>query len=350
MINSKEIGSEFWAVETLNNHELFFLSGRTALDFIIRDILAEHKITLAHIPSFCCHTMLEPFYKNQIPVRFYDVFFENNTLQADIPQTNKNEIFFYIKYFGYNQQDMGNMAAIKESGSIIIEDITHSWLVTDTNNCEKFMPNYSFTSYRKWTGFTGIASAKKHISKFTIPQNASINEEYEALKKESQEKKYTYLQFGKGDKQEFLNGFSNAEDILDTDYVDYIPSFKSLSDFISLDKNYIINKRRENAKILLDGISGLNHIVPMFQDLSADDTPLCVPILVPADIRNELRKYLISQQIYCPVHWPLSSLHATISERSKLIYNSQLSLICDQRYDTHDMERIVNCIQNFFAK
>ena len=63
--------------------------------------------------------------------------------------------------------------------------------------------------------------------------------------------------------------------------------------------------------------------------------------------RDALRSYLLSRDIYCPVHWPLSEQHVGLSERAKEIYAEELSLVCDQRYKDEDMERTVQEIQKF---
>ena len=59
-----------------------------------------------------------------------------------------------------------------------------------------------------------------------------------------------------------------------------------------------------------------------------------------------LRRYLIDKEIYCPVHWPLSSYH-DIDKSSRKIYEDELSLVCDQRYSEVDMQRMVDEIRMF---
>lgn len=54
--------------------------------------------------------------------------------------------------------------------------------------------------------------------------------------------------------------------------------------------------------------------------------------------RDALRKYLIDNGIYCPIHWP-EVMGATIGVRE-----NELSLICDQRYSEGDMQAIVDAI------
>lgn len=344
----REIGSEFWSTETQKQDIRFFLSGRTALDFIIGDILTEGNISAVHMPSLCCHSMVEPFLRNSIPVVFYDVFFEDGVLKCSIPPLQKTDVFFYIKYFGYENQATGDLARIKNSGCTIIEDTTHSWLMDERKSDKSNFADYSFASFRKWTGLVGVASAEKARGKFSVSQQTVFHQEYETLRKQAQSEKQLYLETMTGSKQSFLDKFAAAEDLLDKDYADYMPALESLSALFCLDKGEIIQKRRKNAEVLLNEISDIPNIVPIFKILGNNDVPLCVPILVDKAKRNDLRKHLISNQIYCPVHWPLSSLHETISERATEIYNAQLSLVCDQRYDVEDMKRMAECIRTFF--
>ena len=62
-----------------------------------------------------------------------------------------------------------------------------------------------------------------------------------------------------------------------------------------------------------------------------------------------MRKILIEQKIYCPVHWPLSNLH-NMEERTLSMIDCELSLVCDQRYTEKDMERIIEAINLFWKQ
>ncbi len=64
-------------------------------------------------------------------------------------------------------------------------------------------------------------------------------------------------------------------------------------------------------------------------------------------IEMHLKNFLIEKEIYCPVHWPLSSMHKGISDNAKRIYGEELSLICDQRYCLDDMEREADAVRTF---
>lgn len=344
----REIGSEFWNTKPQNGEMLFFLSGRTALDFIVRDIISERKVKVVYMPSLCCHSMLEPFARHSIPIRFYDVLYRDNRLMAQMPQVTSDDIYFHMNYFGFQEQDMADLSQIRESGCIIIEDSTHSWLSDEVlTRSDEQLWNYRFISYRKWSGFTGIATAQKRES-FSLKPTEKVNAEFLSLRHEAQRIKADYLKGKATDKSAFLQKFAHAESILDKNYSDYVPSYQSIGELLSLDKAYIKESRSQNAQVLISGLSGIEGVVPVFSSVEEYDVPLCVPILVDSGARDRLRKFLISKEIYCPIHWPISDLHNGISDIAKDMYQRELSLVCDQRYSTDDMRRILQCITDFF--
>lgn len=84
--------------------------------------------------------------------------------------------------------------------------------------------------------------------------------------------------------------------------------------------------------------------------MSDNDVPLFVPILVKKGYRDSLRNYLIAHQIYCPVHWPVSEYHREVTKDGRIIYEEELSLVCDQRYSIADMKREIKTIKQFFGE
>ncbi|MEG1781527.1 MAG: hypothetical protein RR242_09510, partial [Clostridium sp.] len=125
----------------------------------------------------------------------------------------------------------------------------------------------------------------------------------------------------------------------------YASTAEDLERIKELDIEFLRKKRRENAKVLLQILSEL----AFFPNLEQNDCPLFVPISVPYGKRDALKQYLITQQIYCPGHWPVSQLH-TLTAQTKFIYESELSIVCDQRYDIEDMKRISNEITTFLKQ
>lgn len=351
---SMEIGSEFWKKDQkyIQANEELFLSGRTALDVIIRDILAEHEVTSALLPSYCCHTMIKPFLLNGISVRFYDVFInEDGMLETKIPEPNKKEIFYDMKYFGSNTilRDGISDLQIQKSWEVVIEDITHSCFHRE----HVFITDYEFTSCRKWMAFDGIAIARKRQGAFRVkPQNWNVNESYCESRNRAFVMKDAYIMGGAVDKEEFLHIFGQAEKQLSKQYENFRPDLNTVIQYYIEMQNLdsIRNARLRNAKLLVDGLKDIPDVTVF---LNTDDPKMCplfVPIMVNPDVRSLLRQYLIEHEIYCPVHWPVSDVHKGISQWAEKIYQGELSLICDQRYGEKDMERILSTVRNFFAK
>lgn len=342
---TREIGSEFWESSPQIGVKEYFLSGRTALEFIIRDILESHSYESVLMPSYCCNTMIEPFVRHGINIRFYDVYCdESEGLSLDLPEYKENEILYYMTYFGFNRINGLEINNLRDKYDVIINDKTHSWL----SGKSLIEEDYSYTSFRKWNGFSGIAEASKRDSSFSLLSENDINEEYISKREEAAGWKELFIKGEIDSKDVFLEMFHDAEELLENDYVGYQPSYRALKELITCDWASVKKRRRKNAELLLDGIRGVPEIKLLFKNMDQEDVPLFVPILVRND-RDALRRFLIENHVYCPVHWPLSSLHQNITARTQDIYEHELSLICDQRYDESDMKRIIVLINKYYS-
>ena len=131
--------------------------------------------------------------------------------------------------------------------------------------------------------------------------------------------------------------YSKAEEILEHAEIESALE-EDVEKAKTLNISYMKDKRRENAKFLMQELGE----ALMFDSLSENDCPLFVPILV--DNRDALRHFLIENKVYCPVHWPVSKYHRLTCQTAG-IYERELSIICDQRYDLSHMEHIVKLIK-----
>ena len=313
-----EIGSEFWDVPVTSiNNNLFnedtawFLSGRSALRAIIQDIKKERNASTVAIPSWCCDSMISPFLIEKLKVFFYPMFAPDD-VKREI--TSKCDIVLVTDYFGY-QSDT------EFSDGIVIRDLTHS--VFNNNHRDA---SYYFGSLRKWCGiYTGGFAVG-------IDGVENTSDEYIALRKEAMQKKKEYIS-GKSSNKEYIDIFNKAEELLDSCLIAGAAD-RDIDIANHVDVELIVNRRRGNAAILLDAFAD----IAVFKEMKQYDCPLFVPIRV--DNRDKLRRYLIEHEIYCPVHWPLTDLHA-INESDMIIYQEELSLVCDQRYSEEDMYRVV---------
>lgn len=141
----------------------------------------------------------------------------------------------------------------------------------------------------------------------------------------------------------YLEIYEEAEDVLDECNLKGVYNAER-ADILAaqtLDIDKIKKKRRENAKELLKSISD----IALFPEISDNDCPLFVPIII--ECRDELM--LIGKGVYCPVHWPISK-HHILTNRTREIYEKELSIVCDQRYSTEDMKKISCLIKEYMEK
>lgn len=344
-----EIGSEFWISDTVNDStdspfwndwrgdKKLYLSGRTALEAIIRDILRKYNIKTAYLPSYCCHTMIEPFLRHGLKVDFYPVVFENGSLHICYDDI-KHDVTLVLDYFGFNGYAPGNLP-----DTIVIRDLTHSLL---SDGIQQQNSDYTFASFRKWYAVAGAAIACKSEGAFLSGECHISNDKYIGLRKRAYALKSAYINGEIADKH-FLDLFNAAEELLEVDYTEYAADNESLNAAAALKRD--AQSRRKNAGMLLNGLLESKLVEPMFPEMREGDVPLFVPVLVNGGLRDALKKYLIDNRIYCPTHWPLSDLH-TVSSDAKRIYEQELSLICDQRYGEEQMKRQLSLIKEFELK
>lgn len=348
MIN--ELGGEFWELETAQEkkpieqkpHKLL-LTGRTSLDYILRDIKLLNNTVVAYLPSYCCHTMIKPFIDNGVEVDFYNIYFENGRFIYDLDFNTKCNIVLIMQYFGFYHEAVGQtIRVLRDNEKIVIEDATHSWF---SESPYSYNSNYIYASFRKWTGLPCGSIAIKQNGQYLFHPPTETNHEYIRLRQVAALTKKLYIEKGFGNKEKYLGLFKQAEELLEHDYSGYCLPEKYSDMLYKMDTRRIIRQRKENAKALIEGlknISGLETIAT-----SKQDVPLFVPIMVLHGQRERLRQYLIKNEIYCPVHWPLSQAHKI---SNKYLYENSLSLVCDQRYSLSDMNRILSVITHFFRK
>lgn len=328
-----EIGSEFW-IDSVPGQLLterdgvYALSGRTAIDLILQDILRKRTVRSVAMPAWCCNSMIAPFVAHGIEVRFQDFGCSEFTYNTDV--------FYLTNYFGYeNTLPVETVKEIKEQGRIILYDRTHSFLMEDASYHE--LANYSFASIRKWMGVVGGAVI---VGLTEIPQLKNCP--YAPIKEMAMRDKYRYMT---GDthikKDEFLAAFGAFGHHLVSDYGNYEMDNLSYTLYKQTDLQAMAQRRKENAAYIHENLKGLKFVY----ELKEGAIPLFVPVLFETkEQRDTVRRKLIEQQIYCPVHWPQPALIPADYKVNDIV-SRELSLICDQRYGINEIKREIETIK-----
>jgi hypothetical protein len=326
-----EIGSEFWFDDDLpqavsERDGSYVLSGRTAIDLILQNIVRRRQVRNVYMPAWCCDSILAPFLAHGTQIKFYDI--------CRTDSTDYTDIFYVTNYFGYeNTVPVETVKKFKEQGSVILYDRTHSFLMENDPYLD--LANYSFASIRKWMGVIGGAVVNG-VGRYELRPCSYLD-----CKEKAMRMKKAFIEGDLSiDKQTFLNLYSKFGHHLAENYQNYEMDDLSYAIYKTEDLSAMRRKRRENAKYLHENLKGVKFI----GELTENAVPLFVPIFFETtEQRNDVRKKLIEAQIYCPIHWPKPTLIPADYEANK-IYETELSLICDQRYNIEDMKRIVTVI------
>lgn len=346
----KEIGSEFeWCNNGIKNSGglsvfsnlgkdiAMTFSGRTAFETVILDI---KKIKKVAFPSYCCKSMIEPFIKYGIEIEFYQVDWNGHFI-SNINENMDCDAIVICNYFGFHvDYPIEILNVLRQRGCIIIEDVTHSMLSLKQKNYDS---DYFVASLRKWGALTcgGICAKENgplNYRPFTKPEKEFTLQKINAMKL-----KENYLfELGHSSintKEEYLNMFKQCNEWLENNYSDLTIDDISRTLIQNWNVSQMRKKRIENAKILYEGLKNIHGISFLFPKEKMD-CPLFVPIVIDESERNEIRKSLKNNNIYCPIHWPVPDKNS-----NSTLYDKEMSLICDQRYTSYDMYRIIDVIK-----
>lgn len=209
---------------------------------------------------------------------------------------------------------------IKKLNAFIIEDAVQS-----IEAIRRFESNALISSFRKWIE-EDIAIV---LSEFTDYDNQTTvgPSAYYSLKKEAEQIKSKWKKtHDKTLEKIYLELFQKAENLL-LDQNIYMKEYSTISQYNWDD---LIATRSKNKEYLLSKLSSMQiEIIPQSE--------LFVVINLNHKQRNNVRKHLADNGIFCPIHW-LDSLDIQKA-------NSLLSLPIDQRYNIVDMQRIAETLK-----
>lgn len=329
----------------------FFLStARGALRLLARAVRI-NKDSEVLLPSYLCKEIIEPFRAEQLNINFYKI---NETLNVDIDDViqkicGNTRALLFINYFGFPQPAINEIKKICKDKIFLIEDLVQSFLTEYKRNTLGFIGDATISSYRKWVPIPdgALLGINNNLLQIDTAQVLPSQKLYVETRLHALKLKGAYLDGAKIPKKSYLNLFSSAEKMLysaPTDMSDF--SRKLLAKF---DFEGIIRQRRKNFRYLLNFLDDLNFTKPLYHDLPDGVCPLGFPIV--AEDRNSLKKLLVKNKIYPPIHWQLlNSINKMEFPVSWDISNHILTLPVDQRYGKKEMQLIVDIINKFEEK
>lgn len=304
-------------------------AGRQALGLVAGE-LAASGVSIVLAPDHYCDSMTEPFDRHGLTVipvpTTFDTLPEPAALAATVDEAPNCAILF-SETFGCAAS--ASLAAVlddaRAEGHAVVVDRTHSFLAPAS-----YVGDYAVASLRKllpipdgaWV--TGLADPPVLGAHREAELFAGLRSQAATLKRQ-------YLDEERDD-EAHRAAFERAEDLLER-LPDTCPmSDASLELLDHLDPKRLRAGRLANAERLTALLEGLP--IRVVNGNGWRNSPSYV-VISTHDV-NSLRNHLISEAIYCPVHWPEPrGLRAGVVWRHDL-----LSLVIDQRYTGDDMERM----------
>lgn len=322
---------------------LYLDTGRSAIYMALLSIIVQGGKREAWLPRYCCKSVLLPFNKLGFKLHFYSLGSDLNS-PCDLPTRLDGETFFFIHYFGRsNRTILDYLEKMKrQQHFFVIEDCVQALL-----NSQVGTHDYVVYSYRK---FFPQPDGALLASNFAIDCESlsSVNEAFVSRRL-----------IGKlirgdadADADQFLNLFGQAEELIDNLVCPRVMSYLSYYLLARTDFAAIACKRRANFSYLVEALKqvDLDHelIHPLFDSLENNEVPLGLPVVISSFSRDRLRDYLNSQQIYCPIHWPLTSEESLTWEAELLLSRSLITLPIDQRLDYAALDYSIEVITRYF--
>ncbi len=316
---------------TKNKKISYFSSGRAALYHILKYLKEERDIHSVLLPDFLCSSITNTIDRCGISYQFYSLSHALDIDYASFQNIYQSDIaIVLINYFGMTDiaSQIKEIRKIDKNAIIVEDDVQAYYSFVH----EEHDVAFKFTSLRKAFPIPD-GSLVKGIAKLSEPKNENTFTQYKVagsiLKTMRDHRIY-------GD-EVYLNLFEKGENLID-DNLDSRMSDISLRLLNQLDLDREMILRRRNADFLINGLNELG-IRPLLTP-SSQQMPLFIPICLAN--RDEVRRKMFKEHIFCPIHWPLDGLSV---ECGRYMAEHELSLIIDQRYGLDDMRKQLTIIK-----
>lgn len=329
-----------------SDHALFVDTGRSALLLALQRIRSLGGKNEAWLPIYCCESVILPFRQLGYKLHFYSMGEDLQTPRF-LPDNLNGETFLFINYFGLKNEAI--IKWLRESPGIdscfIIEDNVQAGLSTNVGNTGDFVI-YSYRKVLPQPDGAVLAYRGEQIS-FPLekPDEAFVSSKVIGK----------MLRGINGEADIYLPLLNEAEALIDQTIIPREMSAFSRFLFERTDFKKIKEIRRQNwlyiHSLLTQECATMDVIRPLFNDISEGEVPLGFPILVGKN-RDQIRKHLITQNIFCPIHWLITD------ERQKLeiaradvkVSSALLTLPIDQRVSKREMEYCVETLVQFLRR
>ena len=341
------VGGEFFYDDRWNTtnrpistKDMFFLNGGKACLIVISRYLIEHGIRRILLPSYLCPTIVATLERGGLNCDYYQVLPDFSIDLVDLDQkAARHQAVYFINYFGFFHSEFEQVFLnnLQRQGKLLIEDNAQAGF-----NPQHF-GDFVFNSIRKLAPYDGgYLSTMTDLTIHGDQLDNSFNRRLPVIRR------YRNLladyQFrGWGRYEALVDLYDLAEKFYETDWV--IKGNTQERFYIEqLDWEQIKKKRRANYCYLLQQISGIPELKPIFPLLQENNMPLGLPVYVRGISRDWLFNQLGRNGIGLTVHWnellsdPRLNQNVTAAKMARKI----LTLVIDQRMNRTQLDYLVH--------
>lgn len=307
-----------------------YSSGRAALYQILKFLKKEKGINHILLPDYLCSSVLVPLKALGLDYTFYHIDEQLELEPSSFTKHyKKDSAVLLINYFGLKDLT-AQILTIRslDEHAIIIEDDVQAYYEFKKPLGDV---DFKFTSLRKTFAVPdgGLVKTNHVLPKVENPNTFGQYKAAAALLKSMRE--------GNFNDQIYLEMFEKGESLIDNE-LEYGMSLIAAKLFYAQEEERVKIRRINNAQYLIEQLEkmGVKPLLPILEDH--------VPLFIPVTLKNRdaVRKIMFQQEVFCPVHWPLEGLNI---ERGKIMAETELSLIIDQRYGRKEMDEIIKVLQ-----
>ena len=332
---------------TLSTENVVFLNGGKACLIVISDYLLEHGVKKILLPSYLCPTIVNTLEHCGLACEYYQI---NPDFSIDLDDLSEKAInhqaVYFINYFGFIHPPTVRdcLASLRQKGVLVVEDNAQAGFTSHN------IGDFVFNSMRKLAAYDGgylitPFDVMPYVKKYQGRPNRRL-----PVIREYRKNLASYLFQGQGNHEELVRQYELAEKYNETDFiVEGDPQEREQIE--RLDLVGIKQARRENYAYLLNLISRIPELSPIFPSLQEDNMPLGLPVYVNDVSRDWLFDQLGNAGIGLTIHWGglLNDPRLNGNRVSVDMAGRILTLVIDQRVSHKQMDymaqTIIDCIE-----
>ena len=349
------VGGEFyndarWLKDkpTISTDSMTFLNGGKACLIVISAYLRAQGITKILLPAYLCPTIVNTLERCGLTCAYYRVKANLTIDLHDLARkADQHQAIYFINYFGFRQPTAVQkfLIDLRKKGIVVVEDNAQAGFVDPT------IGTFAFNSIRKLAAYDGgYLTTAIDVAPYIQPTLSRVNRRLPVVRA-YRERLADYLYQGTDSHNELVALYELAERYYDADMV-VAGNPLEQQQIERLDWTGIRQARRENYAYLLDLITDMPELTPIFPVLQEDNMPLGLPVYISGISRDWLFDELGKAGIGLTIHWNglLRDPRLNSNPLAVKMASEMLTLVIDQRTSHKQMDYMAREIRKSINK